>query len=162
MEKLGFEAEELAGLMQDDAQGTLIEVLRGLQDVDADERGAVVSQLFGEEVKGAVSKLVTNLDDGENGLIKAFSRVAKAADRAGSVDVEFAGIEKTRAHQLSKLGSKFDDMTITLGESLMPVLDAVVPPLITVIDTFTKLIGANKSVAGALLSAASGVSRTPF
>lgn len=157
LSKLGFDPEELATAMQDDAKGTLLGVLRELQDVSADERGAVISQLFGSEIKGAVSKLVTTMDDDKNGLVAAFGRVAKQADRAGSVNDEFTNRSKTREHLLSQLGAKFDRMTITLGDRLLPVLDAVVPPLMTVVDAVSDFAEANPKLTSGLLGVAAAI-----
>lgn len=157
LDKLGFDPEELASAMQQDAKGTLLGVLRELQDVSADERGAVISQLFGSEIKGAVSKLVTTLDDDKNGVIAAFGRVAKEADRAGSVNDEYANRSKTRGHLLAQLSGKFDRMVITLGDRLLPVLDAVVPPLMTVVDAVSDFAEANPQLASGLLGVAAAI-----
>ncbi|WP_125782822.1 phage tail tape measure protein [Pseudoalteromonas rubra] len=154
MSKIGFDAEELAMMMQDDAQSTLLEVMRQLQQVDAAERGAVISQIFGEEVKGAVSKLVTTLDDDKNGLVSAFKKVTNVADRAGSVNDEYANRAATRGYALAKLSAKFDRMMITLGDRLLPVLDAVLPPLMTVIDGISNFAEANPQLATSLMAVA--------
>lgn len=150
-DKIGFDAEELAVSMQEDAQGTIVSVMRALQDVDASERGAVISQIFGEEVKGAVSKLVLTIDDPKNGLLASFARVANATDRTGSVNEEFANKEKTRAHQLAKLKSKFSAMMIAIGDRLLPVLDAVLPPLMTVVDGIASFATNNEVLTTGIL-----------
>ena len=150
-DKIGFDAEELAVSMQEDAQGTIVSVMRALQEVDASERGAVISQIFGEEVKGAVSKLVLTIDDPKNGLLASFARVANATDRTGSVNEEFANKEKTRAHQLAKLKSKFSAMMISIGDRLLPVLDAVLPPLMTVVDGIASFATNNEVLTTGIL-----------
>ena len=157
LSRIGFDAEELASSMQEDAKGTLLGVLRELQDVSADERGAVISQLFGSEIKGAVSKLVTTLDDPKNGLVSAFGKVAKEADRAGSVNDEYVNRAKTRGHTLAQLSTKFDRMMITLGDRLLPVIDAVVPPLMTVVDGVSDFAEANPKLASGLLGVAAAI-----
>ena len=157
LDKLGFDPEELASAMQQDAKGTLLGVLRELQDVSADERGAVISQLFGSEIKGAVSKLVTTLNDDQNGLISAFGRVAKEADRAGSVNDEYANRSKTRGHLVAQLSGKFDRMVISLGDRLLPALDAVVPPLMSVVDMVSDFADANPQLTTSLLGVAAAI-----
>lgn len=151
LNKIGFDPEELASSMQKDAKGTLLGVLRELQAVSVDERGAVISQLFGSEIKGAVSKLVTTLDDPANGLVSAFGKVAKEAERSGSVNDEYANRAKTRGHTLAQLSTKFDRMTITLGDRLLPVIDAVVPPLMTVVDCISDFAEESPKLASGLL-----------
>lgn len=157
MGRIGFNAEELADMMQQDAQGTLVEVMRGLKDVNATDRGAVISQLFGEEVKGAVAKLVTTLDDDKNGLVAAFAKVANQADRTNSVNDEYANRAATRGHKLAMLGAKFDRMTIVLGDRLLPVLDAVLPPLMSVVDSVADFAEANPQLASGLLGVAAAI-----
>ncbi|WP_063334057.1 phage tail tape measure protein [Marinomonas sp. TW1] len=157
MGRIGFNAEELADMMQQDAQGTLVEVMRGLQDVNATDRGAVISQLFGEEVKGAVAKLVTTLDDDKNGLVAAFAKVANQADRTNSVNDEYANRAATRGHKLAMLGAKFDRMTIVLGDRLLPVLDAVLPPLMSVVDSVANFAEANPQLTSSLLGVAAAI-----
>jgi len=157
MGRIGFNAEELADMMQQDAQGTLVEVMRGLKDVNATDRGAVISQLFGEEVKGAVAKLVTTLDDDKNGLVAAFAKVANQADRTNSVNDEYANRAATRGHKLAMLGAKFDRMTIVLGDRLLPVLDAVLPPLMSVVDSVAYFAEANPQLASGLLGVAAAI-----
>jgi TP901 family phage tail tape measure protein len=142
---------------QQDAQGTLVEVMRGLKDVNATDRGAVISQLFGEEVKGAVAKLVTTLDDDKNGLVAAFAKVANQADRTNSVNDEYANRAATRGHKLAMLGAKFDRMTIVLGDRLLPVLDAVLPPLMSVVDSVADFAEANPQLASGLLGVAAAI-----
>ena len=155
--KIGLDPEELASSMQEDAQGTLTEVLRALQDVSAEERGAVISQLFGKEIQGAVSKLVLTIDDPKNGLLSAFGKVAKEADRTGSVEDEYANRAKTRSHKLAQLNAKFDRMTIALGDRLLPVIDAVVPPLMTVVDGIANFAEESPELASGLLGVAASM-----
>jgi len=151
LDKLGLDPQDLASSMQKDAQSTLTEVLRALQDVSAEKRGAVISQLFGKEIQSAVSKLVLTIDDPKNGLLSAFGKVAKEIDRAGSVDDEYANRAKTRSHKLAQLSAKFDRMTIALGDRLLPVIDAVVPPLMTVVDGIANLAEDSPMLATGLM-----------
>ncbi|WP_394179606.1 phage tail tape measure protein [Marinomonas posidonica] len=157
MGRIGFDAEQLADMMQQDAQATLVEVMRGLQNVNATDRGAVISQLFGEEVKGAVAKLVTTLDDDKNGLVAAFAKVANQADRANSVNDEYANRAATRGHKLAMLGAKFDRMTIVLGDRLLPVLDVVLPPLMSAVDGIANFAEANPQLTSSLLGVAAAI-----
>ena len=157
MGRIGFNAEELADMMQQDAQGTLVEVMRGLKDVNATDRGAVISQLFGEEVKGAVAKLVTTLDDDKNGLVADFAKVANQADRTNSVNDEYANRAATRGHKLAMLGAKFDRMTIVLGDRLLPVFDGGLPPLMSVVDSVADFAEANPQLASGLLGVAAAI-----
>ncbi|MCV6626574.1 MAG: phage tail tape measure protein, partial [Cellvibrionaceae bacterium] len=157
MERLGFNPEELASSMQEDAKGTLIEVLESLQNVEAKDRGAIISELFGTEVKGAVAKLVKTLDDNKNGLKAAFARVAKDSDRANSVNNEYENVASTRGHQLNRLKSKFEKMAVTLGDRLLPAVDVIVPHLISAVDWVTDIATESPKLTSAFLGVAAGI-----
>lgn len=157
MARIGYTPEQLASMMQQDASGTLVEVMRSLQGVDKKDQGAVISQLFGEEVKGAVAKLVTTLDDPSNGLVSAFARISDASLRAGSVEQEYAQRAATRGNMLAKLSSKFDRMVIVLGDRLLPVLDLVLPPMMSVVDAISNFAESSPGVATGLLAVAGGL-----
>lgn len=157
MARIGFDPEQLAAMMQKDATGTLVEVMRSLQGVDKKDQGAVISQLFGEEVKGAVAKLVGTLDDPSNGLISAFAKVSDASLRAGSVEQEYAQRAATRGNLLAKMSSKFDRMTIVLGDRLLPVLDTVLPPMMSAVDAISDFAENSPGVATGLIAVAGGL-----
>ncbi|TDF41884.1 phage tail tape measure protein [Alteromonadaceae bacterium M269] len=161
--RLGFDAEELAASMQENAQGTLVDVLRSIGEEDAKDQGAIISQIFGEEVKGAVSKLVQTLDD-KNGLIAAFDKVADKTKRVNSVNDEYANRADTTGHRISRLSAKFERMMIVVGDRMLPVIDAVIPPLITVVDGISNfaeqspiLASGLLGIGGALLAAKAGI-----
>lgn len=157
MARIGFDPEQLAAMMQQDATGTLVEVMRSLQGVDKKDQGAVISQLFGEEVKGAVAKLVGTLDDPSNGLVSAFAKVSDASLRAGSVEQEYAQRAATRGNLLAKMSSKFDRMTIVLGDRLLPVLDTVLPPMMSAVDAISDFAENSPGVATGLIAVAGGL-----
>nr|VFK59860.1 MAG: phage tail tape measure protein, TP901 family, core region [Candidatus Kentron sp. TC] len=48
LEALGFSAVEMAGRMQRDARGVILDVFRALGEAPAEARSALVSRLFGE------------------------------------------------------------------------------------------------------------------
>ncbi|WP_323066005.1 phage tail tape measure protein [Aeromonas jandaei] len=122
---LGFNPEVLAKDMQRDAGGTLFKVLGKIGQQDADKQAAVISQLFGEEVVGAVSKLTTNTE-----LLKKAMRLAgDEAAYAGSMQSEYQNKANTRQAMIDRNAATMERATIAVGDLLLPIVDEVVPPL---------------------------------
>lgn len=122
---LGFDPMVLAKDMQRDAGGTLFKVLGKIGTQDKDKQAAVISQLFGEEVVGAVSKLTANTDL----LRKAMNLAGDQTAYAGSMEAEYQNKAKTREAMLERAGAKFDALIINLGDLFLPLMDEVVEPL---------------------------------
>lgn len=122
---LGFNPEVLAKDMQRDAGGTLFKVLGKIGQQDVDKQAAVISQLFGEEVVGAVSKLTTNTD-----LLKKAMRLAgDETAYAGSMESEYQNKAKTRQAMIDRNAATMERAAIAVGDLLLPMVDQVVPPL---------------------------------
>ncbi|HGE8241981.1 phage tail tape measure protein [Aeromonas veronii] len=122
---LGFNPEVLAKDMQRDAGGTLFKVLGKIGQQDVDKQAAVISQLFGEEVVGAVSKLTTNTE-----LLKKAMRLAgDEAAYAGSMQSEYQNKANTRQAMIDRNAATMERATIAVGDLLLPIVDEVVPPL---------------------------------
>lgn len=122
---LGFDPMALAKDMQRDAGGTLFKVLGKIGTQDKDKQAAFISQLFGEEVVGAVSKLTANTDL----LRKAMRLAGDEAAYAGSMEAEYQNKAKTRQAMLDRAGSNIERLTIIIGDSFLPILDEVVAPI---------------------------------
>lgn len=122
---LGFDPMALAKDMQRDAGGTLFKVLGKIGTQDKDKQAAFISQLFGEEVVGAVSKLTANTDL----LRKAMKLAGDEAAYAGSMEAEYQNKAKTRQAMLDRAGSNIERLTIIIGDSFLPILDEVVAPI---------------------------------
>lgn len=132
---LGFSAEDMAAKMQQDARGTIIEVFQALQQAPKEEQSALVSQLFGEESKGAIMPLLANLDN----LNKAFGLTSNATKYAGSMQREYEERSKTTANSLQLLGNAVTGVGVNLGTVLLPGLNAVFNVIGPVIGAFATL-----------------------
>lgn len=153
---LGFDPEVLAKDMQKDAGGTLFKVLGKIGKQDKDKQAAVISQLFGEEVVGAVSKLTANTEL----LQKAMALAGDEAAYAGSMEQEYQNKAKTRAAMLDRAGANFDRLVINLGDLFLPLLDQVVQPLSNLAASGAKLMEtseAARETAGWLVKAGAGL-----
>lgn len=149
---LGFDPMVLAKDMQRDAGGTLFKVLGKIGTQDKDKQAAVISQLFGEEVVGAVSKLTANTDL----LRKAMNLAGDEAAYAGSMEAEYQNKAKTRQAMLERAGANFDRLVINLGDLFLPLMDEVVEPLSAMAASGAKLMEtseAARETAGWLVKA---------
>lgn len=153
---LGFDPMVLAKDMQRDAGGTLFKVLGKIGTQDKDKQAAVISQLFGEEVVGAVSKLTANTDL----LRKAMRLAGDEAAYAGSMESEYQNKAKTRQAMLDRAGAKVDRMIINVGDLFLPLMDEVVEPLGDLAASGAKLMEtseAARETAGWLVKAGAGL-----
>ena len=82
---LGLDAEKVAKQMQMDGDGTMLMVLEKINKINPAEKGALISQLFGEEAKAGVSQLSGQLDLLRDNL----KRVADEQQYGGSMMVEY-------------------------------------------------------------------------
>lgn len=153
---LGFDPMVLAKDMQKDAGGTLFKVLGKIGTQDKDKQAAVISQLFGEEVVGAVSKLTANTDL----LRKAMTLAGDEAAYAGSMEAEYQNKAKTRQAMLERAGANVDRLIINLGDLFLPLMDEVVEPLSDMAASGAKLMEtseAARETAGWLVKAGAGL-----
>jgi TP901 family phage tail tape measure protein len=118
---LGLDAEEMAKAMQTDAKGAILDVFNALAQAAPEERGALVSQLFGEESKGAIMPLLSNLDN----LKKAFSLTADQTLYAGSMQKEYEERANTSANKLQLMRNQLTRMAVSLGSVLLPTVSQV-------------------------------------
>jgi len=115
-----------------------------------------ISQLFGEEVVGAVSKLTANTDL----LRKAMALAGDEAAYAGSMEAEYQNKAKTRQAMLQRAGANFDRLVINLGDLFLPLLDEIVQPLSDMAASGAKLMEtseAARETAGWLVKAGAGL-----
>lgn len=123
--ELGFDPSTLAQDMLSDAPGTMLKVFEAMQDVPEEEVSALVSTLFGEEVKGSVMPLLKNLDN----LRGAFKLTADATKYKGSMEAEFTARSATTANNMQLLSNKFDRLQISVGTLLLPALNEILGPV---------------------------------
>lgn len=127
---IGFDAEEMAGRMQENAPAAIKSVFQALKDSPVEEQSALMSQLFGEESKGAIAPLLKNLDN----LDKAFDLTADKTKYAGSMQKEYDVRSKTTANNTVLLRGKINRLGINFGAVLLPAVNAVLTPIGAVIN----------------------------
>lgn len=150
---LGLDATDVARRMQDDAVGTIMDVLERIQQVPEEARAAVTSDLFGNEAR-ALGPLLTNLD-----LVReALGYVDEESDYAGSATREFNRVLDTFNADSQVFRNQLTNIATALGKALIPRMreffDLVGPVLTDIrewIEVNPELAATIAQVAGAIV-----------
>lgn len=153
---LGLDADSVSEGMQEDAAGTLIEVFKAIEDADDVDRGAIISQLFGEEAKGAVGKLVGNMN-GEQGLIKTLERASNSSKAASAWEGELDKRRKSSQFLLDQSASSLDRVVTAFGDGLIPVIEVVAPMVTTVANALASGLETYPEVATGIMAVTGGI-----
>jgi len=152
---LRLDAKTVAENMQKDAQGTTLDLLKRIGQVDAAKRPALLAELFGTESIGAITPLLTNLE-----LLRGnLQKVGDAQQYAGSMEQEYASRAATTANNLQLLRNGIDGVGRAIGNALLPGLNAVLDQLRPWISHVAQMISDNPQlvrgivVAGAAFTA---------
>lgn len=117
-EALGLEATEVARAMQEDAVGTLTDVIARIGQLPEEVRASSISQLFGDEAR-AIAPLINNLDL----LNQSYEMVADQANYAGSAQEEFAARADTAQFRIGAIQQNWTALSREAGNALMPALN---------------------------------------
>jgi phage-related minor tail protein len=149
---LGLDARKVAEAMQRDAVGTTVRVIEKLNQIPEAIRASVLSDLFGDEAR-AIGPLVTNLD-----LLKGAIRlVADEQVFAGSAAREYAVRAATSANRTQLFWNRVRDLSIALGNALIPGLLTLLDLLEPIIDTVTDLAERFPTLTAVVAGAAAGL-----
>lgn len=152
-EELGFDPEELALGMQQNAPKTIMSVLEALKAAPEEEQSALATQLFGSESIGAIMPLLQNLGE----VDRAFGMVANKADAAGSMMKEAAGVADTSRAGWNGFTAKLTRLSTLVGNAMLPALNAVLVPLGAMVDGLSWAAETFPNVTAAIAVAAGGL-----
>lgn len=144
---IGFDSVELATSMQNDASGTLLQVLEAIRDAPLEEQSALITQIFGEEAKGAVASLAGNTD--------LFHKTLKLAKQGQDVHIqslqdEYEARINTSENGISQFINKVNRLSVIVGTALLPALNWVLEPLGDGINLLADFAEANQGVTAAV------------
>lgn len=114
--KLGFTSKQVAKGMQQDAEGTLFDILKSVQTLDGDERASVLSDLFGKESIEIVAALIGDVSK----LKGVFSDVNNESKYLNSAMDEFNNKLADPATQLELAKKAMMQTGIQAGNVLLP------------------------------------------
>jgi TP901 family phage tail tape measure protein len=143
LDRLGFDPQDLAASMQENASKTIEDVLKAIAGEDAEDRNGIINGLFGRESQAAVANMVGNL--GEYG--KVMNSVSDRSKYAGSSQKEYEReLEKTST-QVKIQRQQWENVKIQLGEKLLPVLGSIMQTLTPVISGISRFIEQHPALA---------------
>ncbi|MCX2709058.1 phage tail tape measure protein [Pseudomonas sp. DCB_BG] len=146
---LRLDAKTVAENMQKDAQGTTLDLLKRIGQVDAAKRPAVLAELFGTESIGAITPLLTNLE-----LLRGnLEKVGDAQQFAGSMEQEYASRAATTANNLQLLRNNVDGVGRAIGNALLPGINAVIDKLRPWISQVAQMISDNPQLVRGIVIA---------
>lgn len=146
---LRLDSKTVAENMQKDAQGTMLDLLKRIGQVDAAKRPALLAELFGTESIGAITPLLTNLELLRGNLVK----VSDAQQFAGSMEQEYSSRAATTANNLQLLRNGVDGAARAIGNALLPGINAVLDKLRPWISQVAQMISDNPQMVRGLVIA---------
>ncbi|MEK2181473.1 phage tail tape measure protein [Vibrio parahaemolyticus] len=121
---LGTDAQSVALGMQEDAMGTLLDVLEGIKELNKEDQSAAIKSLFGDEANPHIQKL---LKDTER-LTKIQNEAAKASST--SVKDEYTSIASTNLSGAERAADAFGNLATVVGDKLWPAFNAILDPIV--------------------------------
>lgn len=152
MERVGLDPETVAYQMQQDAVGTIQEVLRAINYADEVDQSALVSSIFGEEGKGMFVSLLKNPEL----LEKTFAQTANEDEYKGSYVEEFENQTKKTAFKLGAATKAFDRLGQTLTSDFLPGINAAADATAWVVNKLADLAEEGGRVTNVLTLGAAG------
>ncbi|WP_305845817.1 phage tail tape measure protein [Photobacterium kishitanii] len=147
MTSIGLDADDIAARMQDDASGTLIEVLNAVNQAPKEDKSAILSQIFGEEAKGAVASLSGNMANFSKLLTLSKEDSTVHLD---SLDQEYNARISTTGSGIDMFVNKLNRLSVVFGTALLPALNWVLEPLGKGVDLLANFAEANTGVTQAV------------
>lgn len=121
LESMGLNPQTVAKGMTKNAVGTIAEVMKRINKLAPDKRTGVITEIFGLEHVGQISKLVT----GTKELATAIEQANQASREGTSVEKEFNNTRGSTASHLKILRNQVGDVADNIGTVLLPSINAM-------------------------------------
>lgn len=143
---LGLDSKQVAKSLNEDAVGTLNDVIARIRSLPEHVRASTISDLFGDEAR-AIMPLIENaqLLDG------ALASVADQAAYAGSAQQEFEVRAKTTANALQLLQNQVKEVSIRIGMALLPAVESTAGALAPVLSAIADWVKANPALTAQII-----------
>ena len=152
-QKLGFSATDMAKRMQTDAKGAILDLMKAIKKLPAEEQAATLNDLFGKESIGAIAPLLSNLDT----LAEDLHKVGDASLYAGSMNQEAATRMETTEAKLQQFKSSAEAVGITVGQVLSPYIAQIAVALTPVVQGFAQWAQQNPGLVATLAAIAAAI-----
>ncbi|MGR3501618.1 phage tail tape measure protein [Pseudaestuariivita sp.] len=153
MDALGLDPVELAKRMQTDAQAAILDVLDRIDQLPEHQKGSLSGILFGEESKGAIMPLLSNLDL----LRNAFGLISDESVYAGSMLEEYQKQAGTTAAAVRISRNFMRQFAIIIGAAVLPELNELMRSVGPVAMMFTDWAQENPEWVASALKLAGGL-----
>jgi len=147
LKALGLDAGKVAAGMQTNAQDTILSVLGAARALPKENQASVLQALFGRESLKAIAPMLTVYDQ----LVENLDKVNDAKRYSGAVDAEYAARAATSANNLQLFRNRIAAVGITIGNALLPPMNAVFGVLGPVVTKFGEWAEANPRLTAAIV-----------
>jgi cytochrome b subunit of formate dehydrogenase len=148
---LGLSAQELQKNMSIDPQKTILGVLDKLNKVEKSRQIEITTQLFGKEYGDDVAKLAQGVDEYRRQL-----GLLQKDELKGSMSREFEKRQATAAAGWQKFKNRLAEVSITLGNALLPVMSNVLAKITPFIEQAATWVSNNKELVTTIGTVAAG------
>lgn len=101
--------------LQEDAEGTILKVLKGLKNLPVEEQMKYLKELFGDTGMESIGPLLQNIE----ALEKNFATIHDPAKYQGSMEKEFEARAKTTSNSLQLLKNSADFVARSFGDQFL-------------------------------------------
>ena len=135
----GMNVKEFTDLLNKDANGAILKLADNLKKADPQTMMKMLDSmgLDGSRAVGVLSTLADKIDD----VRKHQNRATEAYEKATSVQGEFNTMNNTVQARIDKCKKKFKEMSIELGERLLPVVQYTITGASALAKTLSVLTG---------------------
>ena len=149
---LGLDAVEVSKRLQQDAVGTLRDVILKIRALPEHMQASVMSQLFGDEAR-ALAPLINQVDI----LDQALANVADSATYLGSSQKEFEARSATTANAMQLFGNKMEALGIAIGSALLPAINDLMDALGPVVLAMARFAETNPRLTRGIVGLVAGL-----
>jgi hypothetical protein len=132
--------------MQENALGTIMDIFKRIKGLPKEMQLSVMSDLFGDEARG-LAPMIQNIGT----LEKAMGLVGDKTQYAGSMLKEYETRSATTANALKLAQNNFQALQITIGESVIPAILALVKVFSPLLIGLGKFAAANPAITAAVV-----------
>lgn len=161
MERLGLTTTQVARAMQQDAVGTIQDVFARLNQMPAEMRVALSSDIFGDEAR-ALAPLITNAEL----MSGALAEVGDSSRYTGSMLREFQARSATAGNQIQLFRNNVNGLGIAIGSAVLPAINrfftAITPLISGLVDLATEFPVVTAAVVGVGTALIGLVAIAPF
>jgi len=150
--RLGLDAGEVAKRFNEDAVGTLRDVITRINELPEHLRANALSEIFGDEAR-ALAPLVGQIELYD----KALASVAVQANYLGSSQMEYDARAATTANSMQLFANKATAAGIAIGGALLPALNDIMDALGPVIMAAAKFAENNPRLTQTVVALAAGL-----